>query len=180
MARVDCGERQPTRPPSQAGSSTPSDALLTCCARPVSPPPAQPDMLPRPIEDDLGAVGVVQAYPYTKAVDVVEKVIKKVKPIDLVQVLPMSAYLWKDVEKIVLPPQTKVIAHDPVDLRLSRWELYQRVRQVPVMSYGVVQKTLILPWHITMDHAKMRIDDRAPPHKEWLLTAASPHDWVLH
>ena len=122
----------------------------------------------------------MQAYPYAKAVDVVEEVIKKVKPIDLVQVLPMSAYLWKDVEKIMLPPQTKVLAHDPVDLRLSRWELYQRVRQVPVMSYGVVQKTLILPWHITMDHAKMRIDDRAPPHKEWLLTAASPQDWVLH
>ena len=42
MARVDCGERGPTRPPSQAGSPTPSDALLACCARPVSPPPAQP------------------------------------------------------------------------------------------------------------------------------------------
>ena len=76
----------------------------------------------------------------------------------------------------MLPPQTKVIAHDPIDLRLSRWELHQRVRQIPVMSYGVIQKTLILPWHITMDHAKMIIDDRAPPHKEWLLTAASPHD----
>ena len=180
MARVNAGEREPTRPPSQAGSSTPSDALLTCSAWPVSPPPAQPDMVPRPIEDDLGAVGAVQAYPYTKAVDVVEKMISKVKPIDLVQVIPMSAYLWKDVEKIVFPPPTKVIAHDPVDLRLSRWELYQRVRQVPVMSHGVVQRTLILPWHITMEHAKMRIDERAPPHKDWLLTAASPQDWILH
>ena len=45
------------------------------------------------------------------------------KPTDLVQVLPMSAYLWKDVEKILIPPQTKVRAHDPIDLRLSRWEL---------------------------------------------------------
>ena len=70
-------------------------------------------MVPRPIEDDLGPVGAVQAYPYTKAVDVVEKVINHVKPTDLVQVIPMSAYLWKDVEKILVPPQTKVTARGP-------------------------------------------------------------------
>ena len=40
MARVDIGDREPVRPPSQDGSSTPSDALLTCCAWPLSPPPA--------------------------------------------------------------------------------------------------------------------------------------------
>ena len=180
MSRVDTGDREPQRPLSQDGSSTPSDALLTCCVWPMSPPPAQPDMIPKPIEDDLGAVGAVQAYPYAKAVDVVEEVIKQVKPSDLAQVLPLSAFFWKDVEKIMLPPQTKVAVHEPVDLRLSRWELYEHIRHVPVMSQGIVQKTLILPWHITMDHAKMRIDERAPPHKHWLLTAASPQDWVLH
>ena len=47
------------------------------------------------------------------------------------------------------------------------------------MSHGVVQKTLILPWHITMENAKMRIDERAPSDKDWILTAASPSDWVL-
>ena len=157
----------------QGGHLVTSDALLTCCAWPLSPPPAQPDMVPKPIEDDLGAVGAVQAYPYT---NVVEEVIKQVKPSDLVQVLPLSAFFWK----IVLPPQTKVDAYEPVDLRSSRWELYQHIRQVPVMTMGIVQKTLILPCHITLHHAKMRIDERAPPHKHWLLTAASPQDWVLH
>ena len=84
------------------------------------------------------------------------------KPTDLVQVLPMSAYLWKDVEKILIPPQTKVRAHDPIDLRISRRELYQRVREVPVMSHGVVQKALILPWHVTMENAKNQNRRKSP------------------
>ena len=78
MARVE-GHEVHGRTPSRAASSAPSDALLTCSAWPVSPPPAQPDMIPRPIEDDLGPVGAIRAYPYTKAIDVVEKIIDHVQ-----------------------------------------------------------------------------------------------------
>ena len=77
MERVEGPETHRGRAPSRAESSAPTDVLLTCSAWPVSPPPAQPDMTPRPIEDDLGPVGAIRAYPYTKAVDVVEKVIEQ-------------------------------------------------------------------------------------------------------
>ena len=180
MARVQGTDRHPVRSPSCPASSVASDALLTSMAWPTTPPPAQPDMIPRPIEDDLGAVGAVQAYPLARAADVVETVIEKVKPTDLVQVIPHSAYHWREVEKIIIPPQTKVDVHQGVDLRLSRWELYQEVRHVPIMAYGRVIRTIVLPWHITMDNAMSRIEDRAPAHKQWLMSSVSPQNWVLH
>ena len=180
MSRDDMSQREQSGPPSQPGSSTPSDVLITSMAWPTTPPPAQPDMVPRPIEDDLGAVGAAQAYPFARAADVVEDIIKEVRPTDLVQVIPLAAYHWRDVEKIIIPAQSKVEAYSPVDLRISRWELYQEIRQVPIMFYGKVIRTILLPWHVTLEDAMDRIENRAPPHKHWLLTAVSPQNWVLH
>ena len=31
-----------------------------------------------------------------------------------------------------------------------------------------------------MDNAKIRIDERAPTERDWILTAVSPSDWILH
>ena len=88
--------------------------------------------------------------------------------------------MWKDAEKVILPPQTRVHAFSPIDLRINRWELFQDVRHIPLMSDGKIQHTIVLPWHVTMDNAKLRSDERAPKHQHWLLTAASPQKWILH
>ena len=84
------------------------------------------------------------------------------------------------MERIVLPPQQKVEAYLPIDLRITRWELYQELRHVPIMSGGRLVHTLILPWHISMDAARLRIEESAPPNHNWLLTANSPDNWMVH
>ena len=61
------GDRTPSRgsargsPNSVASSSASPDAVLRSRALPVSPPPAQPDLLPRPVYEDVGVVGVLEA-----------------------------------------------------------------------------------------------------------------------
>ena len=168
------------QPDTVASSSAPSEVMLTSTAWPSTPPPAQPDMLVKPIHDDIGPVGTLQAFPTADVTDVIMELIAKVKPNDLVQVEPLSAMRWRDVEIVRLPPQQAVEAYMPIDLRVSRWELYQELRHVPVMTGGRLVHTIILPWHINMDCAKHRVEERAPPNRNWLLTAVTPDSWIVH
>ena len=109
-----------------------------------------------------------------RATEVVEYLISIVKPTDLVQVIPLAAFHWRDVEKIIIPEQTKVEGHDLVDLRSSRWELYQHVRQVPIMAHGKLLRSIVLPWHVTMENARIRIEERAPQHKALATLSSIP------
>ena len=104
----------------------------------------------------------------------------QVKPSDLVQVLPLHAMTWDQVDRVQLPPQPAVVAFKPVDLRVSRWELYEETRHVPVTSSGKVLHTLVLPWNLSMDRARHRVDECAPPRQHWLLTAVSAENWIVH
>ena len=179
-SRSRSGTRRGRSSSPMSSSSEDDDVILTSNAWPTTPPPAQPDMLPRPVVDEHGPVGVAQAYPLAKAADVVGDLIAIIKPYDLVQVLPMSAFHWRDVERVLLPPQLPVRAHEPIDLRTTRWEMFQDLRHVPVMADGKITNTLVLPWHMSLDEARRRIDHRAPRGQHWLLTAASHSNWVLH
>ena len=171
----------PRRNPDTIASSTaPSEAMLTSAVWPPAPTPAQPEMMIKPVFDDQGVVGALRAFPESGVTDIVTDFISQVKPADLVQVEPMYAQRWWQVERIVLPPQTPCHVHKPIDMRATRWELYQEVRQVPVMAAGKVLYTLVLPWHVNLDIARNRLDDMAPQHMHWLLTAASPENWLVH
>ena len=128
--------------------------MLTSTAWPSTPPPAPPDLLVRPVHDDVGPVGTLRAFPTALATDVVMDFISQTKPRDFVQVIPLSAVRWSEVEKIVLPPQPRVTAYQPLDMRSSRWELYQCIREMPLMAGGRVVHTLIVPWHLSIERQK--------------------------
>ena len=67
----------------------------------------------------------------------------------------------------------------PIDLRATRWELYQEVRHVPFTAGGKMQRTVVLPSHISMDTARQRIDDITPDNQLWTLAATSADNWIL-
>ena len=80
-------ERRQTRHPDTVASSTaPSEAMITSTAWPSTPTPAQPDMIIKPVHDDIEAVGTLRAFPTADVTDVVMELIEKVKPSDLVHV----------------------------------------------------------------------------------------------
>ena len=166
-------------PNTVASTSADSQVMITATVLPHSPPPAQPEVVVRPVFDDVGPVGTLQAYPTALASDVVLDFINQVKPGDLVQVLPMHAVLWREVERILMPPQPRVSAFRPLDMRSSRWELYQNIREVPVLVAGTMIHTLILPWHLSLAQVRLRIADHAPHNMHWMLMAVTPDDWVV-
>ena len=171
------GRRSPN---SIASTEASPEALLRSRALPVSPPPAQPDLLPRPIYDDIGAVGVLEAPPTARVVEVIRDLVEQISVHDLVHVEPICAYMWREVNMLRLPPQYRIRAFQPIDMRRTRWELYQSVRHVPLMANGLVQNTIVLPWHVTINEARYRIERRAPREQYWQLSAITPENWILH
>ena len=167
-------------PDTVASSSASSQVVLTSSAWFTTPPPAQPDMLVKPIHDDVGPVGTLQPFPTSDVTDAIMDFINQVKPNDLMQVQPLYAMKWDEVGRVLLPPQPAIEAYMPLDMRVTRWELYQELCHVPVMAGGKVVHTIILPWHLSMDNAKHRVDECAPHHRNWLLKAASPDIWLVH
>ena len=107
-------------------------------------------------------------------------IISQTKPSDLVQVIPLAAVTWHEVEKVVFPPQPRVTAHMPLDMRTSRWELYQCIREVPVMAGGRVVRTMIFPWHLHIEEARIRMEESAPENMHWMLSAVTSDDWIAH
>ena len=165
------------QPDSVGSSSAASEVRLTSTAWPRTPTPAQPDMVIKLVYDDVWPVGTLRAFPTADVTEVTMDFISQVKPYDLVQILPLYAVTWDQVDRVVLPPQQKINAYKPVDLRATRWELYQEMRQVPAMAWGRILHALLLPWHLTMDRARHRVDESAPPRHHWLLSAASTRTW---
>ena len=127
MARSRSRSRETRRDPDTvASSSAPSLVMLTSTAWPTTPTPAQPELLVRPVLDDRGPVGAIQAFQSAEVTDVVMDVINQVKPNDLVQVVPIHAYRWREVERIVLPPQPRVHAFQLLDMRSRDGSCFRR------------------------------------------------------
>ena len=101
-------------------------------------------------------------------------------PNDLVQVLPMFAYHWSEIESVLLPAQPRCEALHPMDLMATRWELCEEIRHVPVMAAGRATATVILPWSLSMDMARYLLEDHTPPSQHWQLSAVSSDISVIH
>ena len=140
----------------------------------------QHDPTPRPVYDDVGPVGVVEAPPRARVADVIRDFVDQVSPYGLVDYTPMGAYLWHEVDRLILPEQYVIDVHSPVDLRNSRWELYQEPRHIPLMTAGRLQNTVIVPFHISMLDARRRIERRTPQGQYWQLSAITPDAWIMH
>ena len=78
------------------------------------------------------------------------------------------------------PPQYEIRMQDPTNLRNTFWELYQRVRHIPVMSDGTLIHTVVVPWELPMMLARYRIERQSPSHECWQLSALTPENWIFH
>ena len=109
-------------------------------------------MLAKPIYDDIGPVGTLQAFPTADVTDVVMDFINQVKPNGLVQVEPLAAMRWRDVDRVVLPSQQRVDAFSPIDVRARRWELHQDTEHAPHHrnSKNWIVHQLVLPERVRL------------------------------
>ena len=75
--------------------------------------------------------------------------------------------------------RTPIGTQEYLDMRQTRWELYQPVREIPVVSRGLVVDTVVIPKHLLMMQVQARLDYRAPYPYLWTLVALDHDNWVI-
>ena len=95
----------------------------------------------------LNACGRVRAAPMARASDVVGDFILTIRPEDRVQIRPIAAIYWGQAVALSLDYPTPPSVQDFYDMRQTRWERQQRVRQIPVIQEGQVIDMVVTSWH---------------------------------
>ena len=93
--------------------------------------------------------------------------------------MPIQAIYWRDLTSLELMSRSYINAMEFLDLRQSRWELFQRVREVPMMSRGVIEDTVVVPHHLTLVQLQTRLDYRAPYPQLWTAVAVDHYNWII-
>ena len=68
----------------------------------------------------------------------------------------------------------------PKDLRISRWEVFQHGRVIPVFANGDIEETVLVPSHLTMTQVQERLDSWRPWRLMCRLAAIDHVPWVIH
>ena len=146
---------------------------------PISPPPAQPDRIARPVYVEDQLYGHIYAAPGADVTEVLDEFVLRVRPLSMVEINPIQAIQWRHVTflAIDLPPQPRT--RHTYDMRMNGWERLQRIRLVPVILNGELIDTLIFPWHLSLQQAQFRIDEVVSDEEYWSLGAVSYDNWVV-
>ena len=73
-------------------------------------------------------------------------------------VIPTSARLWRDVEKLDFENRPIVRLDSYKDMRLDRWELFQKPRIIPMLYAGTLVRYMVFPWTLSLTFIQHRLD----------------------
>ena len=146
---------------------------------PASSPPAQPERVSRPVFHEQERYGKVFASPHARVIEVLDDLVDKLRPFDVIEVVPNYAVDWSHVVQLEvrLPPPSE--CHDARDLRKGRWEKLQKIRHVPLLEEGIVIKVFLFPWFLPMEEAQQRLEDIMFRDLSWRITAVDHENWVV-
>ena len=116
------------------------DAAETIDCSPESPPPAQHDLLDKPLHvHKTGETRYICAHPRANVERVLDHFMRKNRIIVDIDIYPFDARLWEDVDQLTLARAVR--AQDRVfpalDVRRTAWEFHQDIREFPVELEGV-------------------------------------------
>ena len=166
-------------PNSPASGSSINSARLRSSVRPYG---EEGDHLrvSKNVRDHDGVIGQIRAHPSSLPEDVLSDFADRVKPWALPRIYPHDALTWDDVQSVILPPPEQVVGHNAIDLRKSRWELYEELRKIPLMKDGNIIHVLHVPRSLTLSRCQLRVERAATRLQIWQLTALSVENWVAH
>ena len=126
--------------------------------RPDPIPNAQEEPLPVLITEENATIGYIWAHPHAQVGEVIQNFADELHIECLIDYDPVQATKWRDLNSLELMGRLVILAEEYLDLRQSRWELFQTVREVPMMA---------------------RLDYRAPYPQVWHVMALDFHNWVI-
>ena len=162
------------------GSASPTRHGHWASAQPATLHPAQAEPTPRPVIEFSGRpVGYVWANPDALALDVVRNARINLNVFSRMHYVPAEATMWRDAARITIEPRPVVPVTHYRDMRVDRWELFQRPRPVPILYGGVLEKYAIFPWALTLPCAQYRLDLWACTRHTYVIQAIDSENWVI-
>ena len=80
---------------------------------------------------------------------------------------------------MVIEPRPRVPVMRYRDMRIDRWELYQRPRPVPILYGGILKKYAVFSWSLPLSCAKYRMDLWANTRHTYVMQAVDSDNWII-
>ena len=183
--------RSRTRSRSHSRSASPTTSLRRGSASPTrhghwttAPPlhllPAQREPIAKPVIDTNGRpVGYIWANPDALATEVKKNVRISLNIYPHMIVEPQDVSSWSEVERILVHPRPQVPVRCYRDMRIDRWELFQKPRPVPILYGGLLEKYAVYPWNLSLACAQYRLDLWARSRHTYVIQAIDTENWVI-
>ena len=147
--------------------------------RQVHFPPAQEEPASVPVMEEDVVVGFVWAQPRALAGEVVQDFADEMYIECLVDFNPVQAVYWRDLESLGLAGRPVIASDTYLDFSQSRWELFQTVREIPVILGGLIEDMVVISMHLSLHQVQMRLDYRAPYPEIWNVVGLDHLNWVI-
>ena len=159
-------------------SASPTRHSWTSRATPANLPAAQHHPVCKPVLEGDTPVGHVWADPAASAVEVVISMHRELKIAVAIDTIPQHANLWTEVTRLNLGERKRFDLPYLKDLRVTRWELYQSPRLIPVLHQGEVVETILVSTEIPMEKVQRRIELWRTWRLTYNLIALDCYTWV--
>ena len=185
-ARAPIGRRAP----SSSRSRSPASSIRRMSASPTRHnwySEALPDDIPSAQLEPVCRVAVSGEYPigyiYASPEALVANVMETMRSelhitVDMLHE-PRHVRHWRDVERIELGDMEGEIRPFTYDLRVNRWEMFQRTRVVPILHDARVEAHVVIPWFLPMQIAQQRLNSWSPVTSMHILMAANWENWYI-
>ena len=161
------------------GSASPTRHGWTSSASPHFLPAAQNEPICKPALEGEIPIGYIWADPASHVDRVIITMHRELKITVAVTHVPSHAQLWQEVTSLQLAPRRSYDMPYLKDLRISRWELYQHGRVIPVYYNGDIEETILVPSHLSMTKVQERLDAWRPWRLLYTLSAIDHITWII-
>ena len=110
------------------------------------------------IEEEGPPIGYIWANPMAAILEVRETLKNDLHIYVDIRIQPETATLWREVETVQFEKRPEIQALPYKDMRIDRWELYQKPRPIPVLQSGVVIRYMVFPWLLPLMLIQHRLD----------------------
>ena len=125
-------------------------------------------------------VGYMWANPRARVGQVLQEIGDQLELPMLLGVIPCQAITWSEVARIEVYEKARVRQRHFTDMRISRWELYQQPREIPMLFDGEVIDHVVLPRALPIQIVQARLDTLATWREQVTLMVLDPTTWIIH
>ena len=145
----------------------------------VRPPSSERQLMNVLLTHGEHHVGYVWAYKTAYAHEIVNELMEDLMLESYVETVPAQARRWDEVARLTIPNAAVVVSRNIVDTRVSRWELYQAHKEIPMMKEGAVVRHVLIPKVTSLRGAQVRLNMHAPWEETWKIMALDTENWVV-